>query len=119
MSAMPLIAPQKPIASDAVGQNKRSTPSHVISGLPSTAASRQVLGFVGRGHKESLAALGGILSDPVVALLQRAHAIVHHQAPPVSFAVICATCLPWYRAPSSSLALGWREPSTLASVLAP
>ena len=41
------------------------------------------------------------------------------QHQPCSFAAISATWRPWKRAPSSSLALGWREPSPAASVVAP
>src|SRR5688572_22754948 len=39
--------------------------------------------------------------------------------PRSSWAASSATCRPWKRAPSSSMALGWREPSLSASVLAP
>ena len=40
-------------------------------------------------------------------------------AQPASLAAIPATCLPWNFAPSSSTALGWRDPWLPAMVLAP
>src|SRR5690606_25686366 len=42
-----------------------------------------------------------------------------HGAQPRSLAVIFATCSPWKRARSSSVWLGWRDPSAPAMVPAP